>query len=59
VYKLEGGFAGDCVRGACCCCCVAVQNEREIRGREEAKRQHAGPAAGYTSARQMTYAPQQ
>ncbi|KAK7192389.1 PLAC8 family protein [Paraphaeosphaeria sporulosa] len=58
VYKLEGDVGGDCVRSVCCCCCVAVQNEREVRGREEAKRQHAGPAAGYKSVGQMAYVPQ-
>ncbi|KAF9736453.1 PLAC8 family protein [Paraphaeosphaeria minitans] len=59
VYKLEGDMAGDCVRGVCCCCCVAVQNEREVRAREEAKRQRAGPAAGYQSVGQMAYVRQQ
>lgn len=60
MYKLEGDILGDCVRGACCCCCTAVQNEREIKGREEAKRQYAGPASAqvYKSAGQMKYAPQ-
>ncbi|KAF1969446.1 PLAC8-domain-containing protein [Bimuria novae-zelandiae CBS 107.79] len=59
MYKLEGDIVGDCVRGACCCCCTAVQNEREVRSREEAKRQWAGPAQGYKSVGQMMYAPQQ
>lgn len=60
MYKLEGGLAGDCVRGLCCCCCVAVQNEKEVKGREEAKRQWAGPASSevYKSPGQMRYAPQ-
>lgn len=59
-YKLEGGILGDCVRGACCCCCVAVQNEREIKSREEAKRQRAGPVSSqaYKSPGQMKYVPQ-
>lgn len=58
VYKLEGDMVGDCVRGACCCWCTAVQNEREVKGREEKKRQHAGPATGYKSVGQMAYVAQ-
>lgn len=59
-YKLEGGMAGDCVRGACCCCCVALQNEREVREREESCRRWAGPASQevYQSSPQMVYSPQ-
>lgn len=58
VYKLEGDIAGDCLRSVCCCCCTAVQNEREVKSREEVKRQLAGPAQGYKSVGQMKYAPQ-
>jgi Cys-rich protein (TIGR01571 family) len=60
MYKLEGSVLGDCARSVCCCCCVAVQNEREVKGREEAKRQWAGPASTdvYKSPPQMKYAPQ-
>jgi len=59
-YKLEGSLVGDCIRSACCCCCVAVQNEREIKGREEARRMWAGPANTqvYQSPGQMRYARQ-
>lgn len=60
MYKLEGSFLGDCARGVCCCCCVAVQNEREVKGREDAKRQWAGPVNTdvYKSPPQMKYSPQ-
>ena len=60
-YKLEGGMGGDCLKGMCCCCCVAVQNEREVRSREEASRRWAGPASTevYTRPSGMVYKPQQ
>ncbi|KAF2646303.1 PLAC8-domain-containing protein [Massarina eburnea CBS 473.64] len=60
MYKLEGGLLGDCVKGVCCCCCVAVQNEREVKGREEAMRRWAGPAGNDVYGREggMKYKPQ-
>ena len=60
MYKLEGSVLGDCARAVCCCCCVAVQNEREVKGREDAKRQWAGPVSTdvYKSPPQMKYSPQ-
>ena len=58
-YKLEGDITGDCVRAACCCCCTILQNEKEVKSREEAKRQLAGPGQGYKSVGQMKYLPQQ
>ena len=60
MYKLEGGLVGDCVKGACCCCCVAVQNEREVKTREEAARRWAGPASSDVYGREgaMKYKPQ-
>lgn len=45
MYKLEGGCVDDVVKGCCCCCCVSVQNEREVREREEKSRRFAGPAS--------------
>lgn len=57
-YKLEGGLGDDCVKGLCCCCCVIMQDEREVRDREELIRRHAGPAIGpYAAPGIMTYAP--
>lgn len=57
-YKLEGNLGNDCVKGICCCCCVIMQDEREVRDREEQTRKQAGPAIGpYAAAGTMTYAP--
>lgn len=60
-YKIKGSFGSDLVRGCCCCCCVTVQNEREVKGREEASRRWAGPASTdvYTRNDGMVYRPQQ
>ncbi|KAF1941446.1 PLAC8-domain-containing protein [Clathrospora elynae] len=60
-YKLGGSFGSDLLRGCCCCCCVAVQNEREVKSREEASRRWAGPASTdvYTRTGGMVYKPQQ
>ncbi|KAI9789288.1 MAG: hypothetical protein M1835_001770 [Candelina submexicana] len=46
----------------CCYCCVLVQDENELKGREEQQRRFAGPAgiagaAAYISPDSMTYAP--
>lgn len=59
-YKLEGSFGGDLLKGCCCCCCVTVQNEREVKTREEASRRWAGPASTdvYTRTGGMVYKPQ-
>jgi Cys-rich protein (TIGR01571 family) len=61
MYKLGGNMGSDLLRGCCCCCCVAVQNEREVKVREEANRRWAGPASTdvYTRASGMLYKPQQ
>lgn len=57
-YKLEGDLGDDCVKGLCCCCCVIMQDEREVRDREEQIRRHAGPVIGpYAAPGSMTYAP--
>ncbi|KAL6151778.1 hypothetical protein ACJQWK_10387 [Exserohilum turcicum] len=60
-YKITGSCGDDVLKGCCCCCCVAVQNEREVKGREEANRRWAGPASTevYTSSGGMVYKPQQ
>ena len=58
LYHLEGSFGTDCVKSLCCCCCVIMQNEREVRDREELIRRHAGPVNGaYVSPNPMSYAP--
>lgn len=60
-YKLAGSLGGDLMKGCCCCCCVAVQNEREVRVREEERGRWAGPASTevYTRTGGMVYKPQQ
>ncbi|KAF2762812.1 PLAC8-domain-containing protein [Pseudovirgaria hyperparasitica] len=59
LYKLKGSLSSDIIRACCCCCCTVVQNEREIRSREESTRMRAGPASGqaYTAPERMVYAP--
>ncbi|KAF2706015.1 PLAC8-domain-containing protein, partial [Pleomassaria siparia CBS 279.74] len=61
-YKLRGSIGSDLLKGCCCCCCVAVQNEREMKDREENARRFAGPASTetevYTKTGQMVYRPQ-
>lgn len=58
LYHLEGSFGTDCLQACCCCCCVIMQDEREVRDREELIRRHAGPATGaYVAPGGMTYAP--
>ena len=58
LYHLDGGFGTDCLKACCCCCCVIMQDEREVRDREELIRRHAGPATGaYVAPGGMTYAP--
>lgn len=60
LYKLDGGCGDDLVKGCCCCCCVAVQNEREVKSREESANRWAGPASRdvYTRSGGMEYRPQ-
>lgn len=58
LYHLEGSFGTDCMKACCCCCCVIMQDEREVRDREELIRRHSGPATGaYVAPVGMTYAP--
>lgn len=58
-YKLQGNFCSDILHSCCCCCCVAIQNEREVRSREDRIRQHAGPSTQYRSdtGQGMVYVP--
>ncbi|KAF2189084.1 PLAC8-domain-containing protein [Zopfia rhizophila CBS 207.26] len=60
LYKLNGSLVGDIGRACCCCCCVAIQNEREVKDREESTRRWAGPASTevYKAPEQMIYSPQ-
>jgi len=56
-YNLAGSLGGDVLHACCCCCCTLVQNEREVRSREESVRRWAGPARGYEAPAQMSYFP--
>jgi Cys-rich protein (TIGR01571 family) len=58
MYKLKGSVCGDALKGCCCCCCTAIQNEREMKDREESSRRFAGPSDVYKKTEAMTYAPQ-
>lgn len=57
MYQLQGDVGDDCLKGLCCCCCVLMQDEREIRDREEIIRKYAGPSNGYGPLPTMSYAP--
>jgi hypothetical protein len=58
IYKLEGSVCGDALRGCCCCCCTSIQNEREMKEREENSRRFAGPSDVYGKKEVMNYTPQ-
>ncbi|KAF2453595.1 PLAC8 family-domain-containing protein [Lineolata rhizophorae] len=45
-YRLVGSLGSDIAASCCCCCCALIQNEREVRDREENARRFAGPGAG-------------
>jgi Cys-rich protein (TIGR01571 family) len=36
-YAIEGDVCNDCVRATCCTCCILIQDEREIKKREETR----------------------
>jgi hypothetical protein len=55
-YGIEGGVCGDCVAATCCCCCVVALNEREVKGREEAKREKMA-VSGLDVREEMVYRP--
>ncbi|MCJ1274953.1 hypothetical protein MMC21_002752 [Puttea exsequens] len=44
LYHIRGSIGNDCGVSLCCCCCVLMQNEREVRAREELVRRYAGPS---------------
>ncbi|KAL4887328.1 PLAC8 family-domain-containing protein [Aspergillus karnatakaensis] len=63
-YGIRGSIATDCVRATCCTCCTLIQDEKEIRKREE-ERAKAARAAGaalvspYLAPVPMSYGPPQ
>ncbi|KAF3930613.1 hypothetical protein ABW19_dt0205199 [Dactylella cylindrospora] len=46
LYQIKGSPMGDCAKAYYCPLCVLVQDEREIREREDEKRRCAGPGSG-------------
>ncbi|KAH7007809.1 PLAC8 family-domain-containing protein [Macrophomina phaseolina] len=58
-YQLQGSLPSDIVKSCCCCCCSTIQNEREIRDREERANRWAGPSSGtaYERPSPMVYEP--
>ncbi|KAL4920540.1 PLAC8 family-domain-containing protein [Aspergillus aurantiobrunneus] len=63
-YDIQGSIASDCVRATCCTCCTLIQDEKEIRAREE-ERAKAARASGaalvspYLAPVPMSYGPPQ
>ncbi|KAB8267168.1 PLAC8 family-domain-containing protein [Aspergillus minisclerotigenes] len=61
-YGIRGDIASDCVRATCCTCCTLIQDEKEIKKREE-ERANAARATGatlvspYLAPPQMAYGP--
>ncbi|RPA98094.1 PLAC8-domain-containing protein [Choiromyces venosus 120613-1] len=45
-YRLEGSLASDCGKAYCCVMCTLVQDEREVRDREDERRRFSGPGSG-------------
>jgi hypothetical protein len=57
-YNLTGNCGADFVESFYCCCCVVIQNEREVKSREENIRYNAGPVGAqsqYASVGPMAY----
>ncbi|KAF3908948.1 hypothetical protein ABW21_db0208925 [Orbilia brochopaga] len=46
LYQIKGSPIGDCAKSYYCPLCVLVQDEREIREREDERRRCAGPGSG-------------
>ncbi|PYH43787.1 DUF614 domain protein [Aspergillus saccharolyticus JOP 1030-1] len=61
-YKIEGDLISDCVRATCCTCCTLIQDEVEIKKREEergnlARASGAALVSPYMAPVQMSYGP--
>lgn len=61
-YKIQGDCPSDCVRATCCTCCTLIQDEREIKRREEARADTARTfganlSSPYILQEQMRYGP--
>lgn len=61
-YGIQGDGGSDCIRATCCTCCTLIQDETEIKKREEdrarvAAAQGATLASPYIPPAQMSYPP--
>ncbi|OJJ80343.1 DUF614 domain protein [Aspergillus glaucus CBS 516.65] len=61
-YSIRGDIGSDCVRATCCTCCTLIQDETEIKKREEdrtkiAAAQGATLMSPYTAPAPMSYPP--
>ncbi|KAB8234549.1 PLAC8 family-domain-containing protein [Aspergillus alliaceus] len=61
-YGIPGDIVSDCVRATCCTCCTLIQDENEIRKREEerastARTTGAALVSPYFAPPQMSYGP--
>lgn len=59
IYRLPGGIGSDCAKAICCCWCTLIQDEKEVKHREERARQLAGASKStpYIAPQGMSYAP--
>ncbi|KZF26946.1 PLAC8-domain-containing protein [Xylona heveae TC161] len=63
LYNIKGSTTGDCLCACCCIPCTLIQDEVEVRSREEGIRRWAGPASSaggasaYVPPTKMTYPP--
>ncbi|KAL9113153.1 MAG: hypothetical protein Q9227_002765 [Pyrenula ochraceoflavens] len=59
IYNIPGGVGSDCLRALCCCCCTLIQDEKEIKEREERARKLSGASSKttYIPPEAMNYAP--
>ncbi|KAF9893232.1 hypothetical protein FE257_011655 [Aspergillus nanangensis] len=59
-YGIRGGICSDCVRATCCMCCTLIQDETEIRKREDDRAKAARESgvtflSPYAAPAQMSY----
>ncbi|EQL37809.1 hypothetical protein RJZ56_004775 [Blastomyces dermatitidis] len=54
-YGIPGSIPSDCVRATCCTCCTLIQDEREIKTREEGVRETV--STPYLPPSHMTFSP--
>ncbi|EEH22832.2 hypothetical protein PABG_05043 [Paracoccidioides brasiliensis Pb03] len=54
-YAIPGSIPSDCVRATCCTCCTLIQDEKEIKVREESARQMV--LTPYLPPSHMTFSP--